>query len=185
MTLAVEGREAPRRKPGRPRKVKPTDTPLVVEEAPEQDAATSGVSEDVVDPEQALELMFKEAEEKRMTSTDPSGRMRRRRRVPQRFEGVVQGKELEAIFKEEGVIGPEEEENEVAEDEIDDAPDDLEDLQLADEGAEEDDDEESDLKASDEDLIGEVMVSRKMLFFYSLMPILKIFYFRKEMVAKM
>lgn len=74
--------------------------------------------------------MFKEAEEKRLTSGELS-RMRRRRRLPQRFwmflrlvihavfnsqvpisnrfPGEVQGKELEAILKDEGVIEPDEE----------------------------------------------------------------------------
>ena len=77
--------------------------------------------------------MFKEAEEKRLTSGELS-RMRRRRRIPQRswniyvilditylinnflspirFPGVVQGKELEAILKDEGVIEPDEENEE-------------------------------------------------------------------------
>lgn len=76
--------------------------------------------------------MFKEAEEKRHTSGELS-RMRRRRRLPQRswnilsnwhsyvshfsifdfrFPGEVQGKELEEILKDEGVIEPDEENEE-------------------------------------------------------------------------
>ena len=79
----MEGREIPRRRPGRPRKVKPPEDELTVPgtSAPVTD---DNAVEEVVDPEQALELMFKEAEEKRQTSGDLP-RSRRRRRVPQRY----------------------------------------------------------------------------------------------------
>lgn len=87
ISLALDGREVPRRKPGRPRKPKPTevevellltdDTAQKINEREEQPTT------EVVDPEFALELMFKEAEEKRLNSGDLS-RMRRRRRLPQR-----------------------------------------------------------------------------------------------------
>jgi len=116
VSLAIEGRESPRRRPGRPRKQKPTE--ISVELMLEDTTA----AEDV-DPEQALELMFKEAEENRITSVD-SNRHRRQRRVPRRliifihkiefmllqyikklfrFQGVVQGKELDAILRDEGL----------------------------------------------------------------------------------
>ena len=71
------------------------------------------LSNNDVDPEQALELMFREAGEKRQESTvETSSRTGRRRRIPQRFSGVVQGEELDNILKNEGVIGPEEVEEE-------------------------------------------------------------------------
>lgn len=79
ITLAMEGREVPRRRPGRPRKVKPP------EDAPAEMTNTeTSTGDDFVDPEHALELMFKEAEEKRQTSGDLT-RSRRRRRVPRRY----------------------------------------------------------------------------------------------------
>lgn len=87
ISLAMEGREAPRRKPGRPRKPKPTEVEvevLITDESQIRDTEEQPTTEDIVDPEQALELMFKEAEENRITSGDLS-RLRRRRRLPQRF----------------------------------------------------------------------------------------------------
>lgn len=113
ISLAIEGREAPRRKPGRPRKPKPTEVELefLITSDTQKTNEEQPAPEDIVDPEQALELMFKEAEEKRLTTGDVSG-MRRRRRLPQRFPGEVQGKELEAILKDEGVIEPDEENEE-------------------------------------------------------------------------
>lgn len=79
----MEGREIPRRRPGRPRKVKPPEDELTVP-ATAAPVTENNASEEVVDPEQALELMFKEAEEKRQTSGELP-RSRRRRRVPQRY----------------------------------------------------------------------------------------------------
>ncbi|EFX64592.1 hypothetical protein DAPPUDRAFT_118046, partial [Daphnia pulex] len=110
ISLAMEGRKTPRRKPGRPRKPKPTEVEVefLISDNLQKSNEEPSATEDIVDPEQALELMFKEAEEKRLTSGELS-RMRRRRRLPQRFPGEVQGKELEAILKDEGVIEPEEE----------------------------------------------------------------------------
>ena len=81
MTLALEGRTCPRRKPGRPRKQKPAQSPL--EDRP-LTAADNQEGEEAADPELALEQMFKEAEEKRQTQSDLSSRTRRRRKVPQR-----------------------------------------------------------------------------------------------------
>lgn len=77
----MEGRIVPRRKPGRPRKLKPSDNVEdTIDVKPNEE-----VVEDIVDPEQALELMFKEAEEKRQSTADVS-LTRRRRRIPQRLE---------------------------------------------------------------------------------------------------
>lgn len=80
------GREVPRRKPGRPRKPKPTEVEveLLITDETQKPNEQQSTSEDIVDPEQALELMFKEAEENRITSGDLC-RMRRRRRLPQRL----------------------------------------------------------------------------------------------------
>ena len=87
ISLAMEGREVPRRKPGRPRKPKLTEVEvevLITDDLSKTNEEQTMVSDDIVDPEQALELMFKEAEEKRLTSGELS-RLRRRRRLPQRF----------------------------------------------------------------------------------------------------
>ena len=83
ITLAMEGREVPRRRPGRPRKVRPVDD-AIVPETLEAGNNRINASDEIVDPEQALELMFKEAEEKRQTSSELP-RSSRRRRVPQRY----------------------------------------------------------------------------------------------------
>merc|ERR1712071_274435 len=98
ISLALEGRVLPRRKPGRPRKQRVETN--IEEEVLINAKSNEELAEDIVDPEQALELMFKEAEEKRQSAGDVS-RTRRRRRIPQRFDGLVQGKELEAILQEE------------------------------------------------------------------------------------
>lgn len=86
ISLAMEGREVPRRKPGRPRKPKPTElqVEVLISDDPSKPNEELPSTDDIVDPEQALELMFKEAEEKRLTSGDLS-RFRRRRRLPQRY----------------------------------------------------------------------------------------------------
>lgn len=86
ISLAMEGREVPRRKPGRPRKPKPTElqVEVLISDEPSKPNEEVPSTDDIVDPEQALELMFKEAEEKRLTSGDLS-RFRRRRRLPQRY----------------------------------------------------------------------------------------------------
>lgn len=86
ITLAMEGREVPRRRPGRPRKVKPPEG-AAAPETLEPETIGNNAGEDIVDPERALELMFKEAEEKRQTSGELP-RSRRRRRVPQRYASI-------------------------------------------------------------------------------------------------
>ena len=80
MSLALEGRVVPRRKPGRPRKIRLETS---VEEVTDLKSSEEVLTEDV-DPEEALELMFKEAEEKRQSAGDGSN-MRRRRRIPRRL----------------------------------------------------------------------------------------------------
>ncbi|GLV38931.1 crooked legs [Carabus blaptoides fortunei] len=86
MTLKVEGLEKPRRKRGRPPKPPPG---TVIEELKEDQEP---------EPEEEEE--------------DADGRKRRRRKVPSRFKEAVQGKELERIFREEGVIDEEDESDE-------------------------------------------------------------------------
>lgn len=83
----MEGREVPRRRPGRPRKLKPTEVEVELLISDETQKSNEGLqsTDDIVDPEQALELMFREAEEKRLTSGDDLSRLRRRRRLPQRY----------------------------------------------------------------------------------------------------
>uniref|UniRef100_A0A1B6CQM4 Protein krueppel n=2 Tax=Clastoptera arizonana TaxID=38151 RepID=A0A1B6CQM4_9HEMI len=49
---------------------------------------------------------------------DTDGRRRRRRKIPERYKASVQGKELEKIFQEEGVIDDDEDDRRVVEDEV-------------------------------------------------------------------
>ncbi|KAJ9590984.1 hypothetical protein L9F63_015990, partial [Diploptera punctata] len=98
MALKMEGLERPRRKRGRPPKRQ-------VEQSEEKDL------KEPVSPE-----VMQDQEE---TEEDADGRRRRKRKVPQRFKEAVQGKELERIFREEGVIDEDEPEEE-EEDDIDD-----------------------------------------------------------------
>ncbi|PNF36325.1 hypothetical protein B7P43_G00537 [Cryptotermes secundus] len=97
MALKMEGLERPRRKRGRPpkRQVESTEEKEVEKESESPEASQ--------DPEEMEE--------------DADGRRRRKRKVPQRFREAVQGKELERIFREEGVIDEDEPEEE-EEDEI-------------------------------------------------------------------
>nr|CAD7454435.1 unnamed protein product [Timema tahoe] len=96
MTLQMEGLEKPRRKRGRPPK-RPPD--------PEEDRAKE------------LEEPLENPPEEEMEE-DADGRKRRRIKVPQRFKEAVQGKELDRIFKEEGLINEDEEEEGVEEEEV-------------------------------------------------------------------
>lgn len=54
ISLAVEGREAPRRKPGRPRKPKPTEVELefLITSDTQKNNGEQPATEDIVDPEQ-------------------------------------------------------------------------------------------------------------------------------------
>ncbi|XP_033216536.1 zinc finger protein 271-like [Belonocnema kinseyi] len=83
--LQMEGLEKPRRKRGRPPKIEPKTE--AVDEIPEE--TSQGEDE--------------KQEEDIEEEDDGSGRRRRKRKIPERFKEAVQGKELDRIFKEEGV----------------------------------------------------------------------------------
>ncbi|XP_063839073.1 uncharacterized protein LOC135088120 [Ostrinia nubilalis] len=86
--LAAAGLDKPKRKRGRP----PKKTKANMEKAQAQDTA------------------LKQAELPKTEAVETTGK--RRRKTPTRYKEAVQGKELERIFKEEGVIdGDEDEEN--------------------------------------------------------------------------
>ncbi|KAK6622967.1 hypothetical protein RUM43_008819 [Polyplax serrata] len=86
MTLKIRGLDKPKRKRGRPKKVKPDTEVEQVEQVPETTES---------------EFMKEQEEE---SECDENGRKRRRRKVPQRFMEAVQGKELDRILREEGAI---------------------------------------------------------------------------------
>ncbi|XP_015608375.1 zinc finger protein 287 isoform X2 [Cephus cinctus] len=95
ISLQMEGLSKPRRKRGRPPKIHTEiDNKILKEELPE---VTSQGEED--------------KQEEEIDDVDGDGRRRRRRKVPKRFMEAVQGKELERIFKEEGVIDEEDDDN--------------------------------------------------------------------------
>lgn len=85
MTLKIEGLEKPKRKRGRPKKIKDKL------ECPEAEQTSETVEPEVKKEEEEDEI-------------DENGRKRRRRKVPQRFMEAVQGKELDRILREEGAI---------------------------------------------------------------------------------
>ncbi|XP_025268545.1 zinc finger protein 271-like isoform X2 [Camponotus floridanus] len=89
MSLQMEGLTKPRRKRGRPPKVQTEVESLTKEN-------TEVVSQGEEDKQ-----------EEEIEEIDGDGRRRRKRKVPKRFMEAVQGKELERIFKEEGVIDEE------------------------------------------------------------------------------
>ncbi|XP_011299469.1 zinc finger protein 271-like [Fopius arisanus] len=91
MSLQMEGLDKPKRKRGRPPKIQ-------VE--PEEEKMV----------EEHLDPISQEEDEKQEEEEEISedGRRRRKRKAPKRFSEAVQGKELERIFKEEGVIDEEE-----------------------------------------------------------------------------
>ncbi|XP_066593570.1 uncharacterized protein [Prorops nasuta] len=94
MSLQMEGLEKPRRKRGRPPKVhSETDSKIIGKE--DSNETVSQGEDDKQDDDEEL---------------DGDGRRRRKRKVPKRFMEAVQGKELERIFKEEGVIDEEDDE---------------------------------------------------------------------------
>ncbi|XP_049774994.1 zinc finger protein 599-like [Schistocerca cancellata] len=82
ISLKMEGLDRPRPKKGRPKKseAKAKEKEIVKEKSPE--------------PE----------EESKDDEGDLDGRRRRKRKVPKRFTEVIRGKELERMFREEGVI---------------------------------------------------------------------------------
>ncbi|XP_044595978.1 zinc finger protein 567 [Cotesia glomerata] len=87
MSLQMEGLEKPRRKRGRPPKIH-----------------VDGIKEEVLETSQEDEDKQDDYDDE----LDGDGRRRRKRKIPKRFSEVVRGKELERIFKEEGVIDDEE-----------------------------------------------------------------------------
>lgn len=92
MSLQMEGLDKPRRKRGRPPKIHAEGDIKDIEDI--QDGGSQG-EDDKQDEDDEI---------------DGDGRRRRKRKVPKRFSEAVQGKELERIFKEEGVIDDEEDE---------------------------------------------------------------------------
>ncbi|XP_075213479.1 uncharacterized protein LOC142319743 isoform X2 [Lycorma delicatula] len=97
LSLKVEGLEKPRRKRGRPRKR------VEIENNAEGENEQEGEFEpdDADNPKSPASDVGHD--------TDNEGRKRRRRKVPVRYKEAVQGKELERIFREEGVIDEDEE----------------------------------------------------------------------------
>ncbi|XP_012262840.2 zinc finger protein 62 homolog isoform X2 [Athalia rosae] len=97
MSLQMEGLEKPRRKRGRPPKVQAEVELKDLTKEMKHEAGSQGEDE---------------KQEEELEEVDGDGRRRRKRKVPKRFMEAVQGKELERIFKEEGVIDEEEDDNE-------------------------------------------------------------------------
>ncbi|XP_015516983.1 zinc finger and SCAN domain-containing protein 2 isoform X1 [Neodiprion lecontei] len=92
MSLQMEGLDKPRRKRGRPPKAHTeAETKENVKEL-KQEVGSQGEED---------------KQEEELEEVDGDGRRRRKRKVPKRFMEAVQGKELERIFKEEGVIDEE------------------------------------------------------------------------------
>ncbi|XP_017878255.1 zinc finger protein 37-like isoform X3 [Ceratina calcarata] len=96
MSLQMEGLSKPKRKRGRPPKTQ-AENRFIVEGASQEE---------------------EDKQEDDVEDLDRDGRRRRKRKVPKRYMEAVQGKELERIYKEEGVI-----------DEEDDEPDNVEDCE--------------------------------------------------------
>ncbi|XP_051160691.1 zinc finger protein 271-like [Leptopilina boulardi] len=84
--LQMEGLEKPRRKRGRPPKI---------------EIKTENLGEI---PEEMSQGEEEKQDEDMEEEDDGSGRRRRKRKIPERFKEAVQGKELDRIFKEEGVF---------------------------------------------------------------------------------
>ncbi|XP_014487688.1 PREDICTED: zinc finger protein 3-like [Dinoponera quadriceps] len=99
MSLQIEGLTKPKRKRGRPPKVHTEADTLATKENP-----VETVSQGEEDKQEEIDEM------------DGDGRRRRKRKVPKRFMEAVQGKELERIFKEEGVIDEEDDDPEMHDD---------------------------------------------------------------------
>ncbi|XP_032689441.1 zinc finger and SCAN domain-containing protein 2-like isoform X1 [Odontomachus brunneus] len=96
MSLQMEGLTKPRRKRGRPPKVHTEADTLATRENPIETASQG-----------------EEDKQEEIEEVDRDGRRRRKRKVPKRFMEAVQGKELERIFKEEGVIDEEDDDSEI------------------------------------------------------------------------
>ncbi|PBC27322.1 zinc finger protein 184 isoform X1 [Apis cerana] len=92
MSLQMEGLNKPKRKRGRPPKSQTENISIELTKG----EVLEGVSQEEEDKHE------EEADE-----VDGDGRRRRKRKVPKRYMEAVQGKELERIYKEEGVIDEE------------------------------------------------------------------------------
>lgn len=90
LSLKMEGLEKPKRKRGRPPKQRPD--PLESTESPDKEI------------EQSLNESMEQEDVEDDMDDEGEGRRRRRKKIPRRFMEAVQGKELERIFREEGVI---------------------------------------------------------------------------------
>ncbi|XP_076176968.1 uncharacterized protein LOC143151563 isoform X3 [Ptiloglossa arizonensis] len=90
MSLQMEGLNKPKRKRGRPPKTHIENISMELAKG----EVIEGISQ----------------EEEETDDIDGDGRRRRKRKVPKRYMEAVQGKELERIYKEEGVIDEEDDE---------------------------------------------------------------------------
>ncbi|XP_043264633.1 zinc finger and SCAN domain-containing protein 2-like isoform X1 [Colletes gigas] len=95
MSLQMEGLSKPKRKRGRPPK---THVENISMELTKEDVIEGGSQEE------------EDKQEEEVDDIDGDGRRRRKRKVPKRYMEAVQGKELERIYKEEGVIDEEDDE---------------------------------------------------------------------------
>ncbi|XP_031837954.1 uncharacterized protein LOC116429307 isoform X2 [Nomia melanderi] len=95
MSLQMEGLNKPKRKRGRPPKTHIENIPM---ELAKGEAVEGGSQEE------------EDKQEEEVDEMDGDGRRRRKRKVPKRYMEAVQGKELERIYKEEGVIDEEDDE---------------------------------------------------------------------------
>ncbi|XP_033337683.2 uncharacterized protein LOC117226972 isoform X1 [Megalopta genalis] len=95
MSLQMEGLSKPKRKRGRPPK---THIESISMELAKGEVAEGGSQEE------------EDKQEEEVDEIDGDGRRRRKRKVPKRYMEAVQGKELERIYKEEGVIDEEDDE---------------------------------------------------------------------------
>ncbi|XP_015431124.1 PREDICTED: zinc finger and SCAN domain-containing protein 2-like [Dufourea novaeangliae] len=95
MSLQMEGLSKPKRKRGRPPK---THIENISMELTKEEVMEGGSQEE------------EDKQEEEIDDIDGDGRRRRKRKVPKRYMEAVQGKELERIYKEEGVIDEEDDE---------------------------------------------------------------------------
>lgn len=93
LSLRMEGLEKPKRKRGRPPKPRPDPDQVMTEAAATPENESDQVTSDPVKQDDIED-----------DDDDGDGRKRRRKKIPRRFMEAVQGKELERIFREEGVI---------------------------------------------------------------------------------
>ncbi|XP_034231534.1 zinc finger protein 835-like [Thrips palmi] len=101
LSLKMEGLEKPKRKRGRPPKQRPD---------PEQMPAVEASSIAEKDNEQMLNESMEQDDMDDDGEEEGEGRRRRKKKIPRRFMEAVQGKELERIFREEGVIDEDDDE---------------------------------------------------------------------------